>query len=56
MSAIENEAELTLGRVILKCRHRRRSTVWLDLGGSWIHLLLVYPKLLDDQIANAFTN
>ena len=40
MSAIEKEAEFQLGRVALQCRRRRRSAVWLDLGGSWIHLML----------------
>lgn len=40
MSAIEQEAEVQLGRQLLECGSRRRSAVWLDLGGSWIQLIL----------------
>ena len=41
MSAIDDKAELKLGPAMRRCRGRRRSTVWLDLGGSWIHLILM---------------
>ena len=39
----EKEAELALGKVLVSCRRRRRSSVWLDLGGSIIQLVLTPP-------------
>ena len=40
MRAIEHKAELELGRVVLECRQRKRFVVFLDLGGSWIQVIL----------------
>ncbi len=40
MRDIEHKAELELGSVVLECRQRRRFVVFLDLGGSWIQVIL----------------
>ena len=40
MRAIEHKAELELGSVVLECRQRRRFVVFLDLGGSWIQVVM----------------
>ncbi len=41
MSALNQQAEIQLGPAILEFRRRHRFAIWLDSGGTWLHVALM---------------